>query len=94
MFTLKLYKGRNGQLVTRIMAVDHVQTMTIGPNDRLLELWAFEGREPSAYESVYIGDVDPNMDAVTEDNHWGWGLLENWEGNTTQHFRPAGYGLV
>ncbi len=96
MFTLKLFKSVNGQLVTRAMAVHHVQTMTCGDTGRLLELWAFRGQEPAAYDTYYIGDAEPGMNAVDDiavhGNHYGWGLLENWEGNTSEHYRPAGYG--
>ena len=97
MFTLKLFRSRNGQLVTRVIACDHVQTMTIGETGRIIELWAFHGPEPSGYDCYYIGEAEPGMSAVDDiahhGNHYGWGLLENWEGNTSQHFRPAGYGL-
>lgn len=92
MFTLKLFRSRNGQLVTRVLAVDHVQTMTIGREGRTLEVWAFHGPEPSGYDAFFIGDREPHMDALNDENHWGWGLLENWEGNTSEHYRPASYG--
>lgn len=94
MFTLKLFRSRNGQLVTKVVAVHHVQTMEIGKTGRMLELWAFHGQEPSTYDAYFIGEPDPGMDAVNDENHWGWGLLENWEGNTSEHYRPAGYGHV
>ena len=104
MFTLKLYKrlgdltsegGPPSQLVTKIMAVDNVQVMEIGLKGRLLELWAFHHPLPSTYDVFYIGETEPGM--VTHDDwhsqqNWGWGLLENERGSTTQHFRPASYG--
>lgn len=92
MFALKLFRSRNGQLVTRVVAVDHLQTMTIGKSGRMIEIWAFQASEPSAYDVYYIGEADPDMNAPNDTNHWGWALLENWEGNTSEHFRPAGYG--
>lgn len=94
MFTLKLFRSRNGQLVTKVLAAHHVQTMTIGEAGRMIELWAFQGPEPSAYEAFYIGEAEPGMNALDDSNHFGWGLLENWEGNTSEHYRPAGYGHI
>ena len=32
------------------------------------------------------------MTAITDDNHWEWGLLENAQGKTTEHYRPYTYG--
>lgn len=103
-FTLKLFKGQNGQLVTDISSVDRVQTMDIGTTGRMIELWAFKRAprppfhpeqppEVGGYDVYYIGDREPQMDAVNETNHWQWGLLENEAGRTTQHFRPASYGI-
>lgn len=93
MFTLKLYKRNGTQIVQKILSVDHVQVMSIGQNGRMLELWAFERKEPSEYYGFYIGEREEGMDAIGEDNHWGWGLLENAAGKTTEHFRPASYGI-
>ena len=45
------------------------------------------------YEVYYIGEPELGMDAINGDNNFGWGLLENSDGRTTQHFRPAGYGI-
>lgn len=94
MFTLKLFKSVGGELITRAVAVHHVETQTCGKG--LLSIWAFHGPEPSAYDSYYIGEAGPDATAVDDiahpGNHWGWGLLENWEGNTSEHYRPAGYG--
>jgi hypothetical protein len=96
MFTLKLFRRKNGQLVTRIVAVHHVQVMEIGTNKKMLEIWAFhsaagDGRLRGDYDCYYVGEKEPDMDAANDDVLFGWGLLENWEGNTTQHFRPASY---
>jgi len=92
MFTLKLYRVPNGQLVTRVQAVHHVQTMEIGKSGRIIEVWAFHGPEPSTYDAYFIGEKEDGMDALNDDNHFHWALLENSDGNTTEHFRPAGYG--
>lgn len=70
---------------------------------RGLELWAFEGPGPSPYQSFLIGDrtkheyteVDANQHGIVlrpANDWWGWGLLENENGRTTEHFRPASYG--
>lgn len=95
MFTLKLFRRTNGlgsQLVTSITQVDHVQVMEIGTSGRMIELWAFAFEGPSTYESYFIGEKEDGMDSVNEYNNWGWGLLENANGVTSQHFRPASYG--
>jgi hypothetical protein len=96
MFTLKLfYRKENGDLVTSILPCHHVQVrefkdVDAGTSDcKAMELWAFDGPEPSPYKSFLIGEII----ADRRNGGWyGWGLLENWEGNTTQHFRPASYG--
>ena len=92
MFTLKLFRRTNGQLITKVLAVDHVQTMEIGRDKKTLEIWAFKTPSGDGYEAYFVGEREKNMTALNEANHFGWGLLENWEGNTTQHFRPASYG--
>jgi hypothetical protein len=92
MFTLKLFKRVNGQTITRTLAVHHVQTMEIGVNRRTMEIWAFKDEEPSPYVVYYVGEREPEMNALTWANHWGWALLENGQGNTTEHYRPAGHG--
>lgn len=93
MFTLKLYRSENGQRVTHIQECHNVQVMQIGASESMLELWALKGARPADYDTFYIGDPDPGMDALTQQNHYQWGLLENAAGKTTEHFRPAGYGL-
>lgn len=105
MFTLKLYRrlphleGRQ-EKVTRVVQAHHVQVQEIGKTGCALELWAFDGPEPSDYTSYYIGEPEPGMDAFGKPTHldhgdhswWGWGLLENSQGKTTEHYRPASYG--
>lgn len=98
MFTLKLYKrlgpGPGVDVISHVMAVDHVQTRKCG--DHALQIWAFHAPAPSHYDTFYVGDFGPESDAVDDininGNHYGWGLLENWEGNTSEHYRPASYG--
>lgn len=98
MFTLKLFKRLGpapGQdIVTRVVAVHHVQTRKFA--ELGLEIWAFHGPEPSGYDTYYVGEFGPDADAVDNinhfGNHFGWGLLENWEGNTSEHYRPTSYG--
>lgn len=104
MFTLKLYRtAKNGspQRITQIVAAHHVTCMSIGERGHALELWAFDGPKPSTYTTYYIGDPEPGMEAYDRENAhletgdgswWGWGLLENWEGNTSEHYRPGAYG--
>ena len=98
MFTLKLYYRReDGNLVTKISTYHHVEARAFGAeNAKAIELWAFHGPEPSHYDSFLIGDMkaqpnreDPNF---ISEGWFGWGLLENAAGKTTEHFRPASYG--
>jgi hypothetical protein len=99
MFTLKLfYRKDDGGLVTKILPCHHVEAREFGKGDaKAIELWVFDGPEPQGkYDSYLIGNMeaqpgreDPNF---ISSGWFGWGLLENWEGNTTQHFRPASYG--
>lgn len=106
MFTLKLYRrlpavdGR-AEKQTKVICAHHVQVIEIGSKGRALEIWAFDDREPSPYEGYYIGEPEEGMDAFGRPglhlesgpySWWGWGLLENWEGNTSEHYRPASYG--
>lgn len=51
--------------------------------------------------TYYVGEPQTGMQAFGRDDlhldtepgsWWGWGLLENWEGNTSEHYRPASYG--
>lgn len=92
MFTLKLYRRRNGQLVTRIIAVHHITAMVIGTKQKTIEIWAHRTAQGGDYDAFFVGEREAGMTALTDENHFGWGLLENWEGNTTEHFRPASYG--
>lgn len=104
MFTLKLFRSHPGvRLTTKVVAAHHVVSMTIGSRDAAMELWVFHGPEPSAYDVYYIGETEPGMEAHDQEGRhleiganswWGWGLLENWEGNTSEHYRPAGYGHI
>lgn len=92
MFTLKLYRSRNGQLVTKFLTVDHVTSMTIGENKRTLEIWAHMTPQGGDCQPIFVGAHEPQMDGVPAEEFWGWGLLENAQGKTTEHFRPSSYG--
>lgn len=102
MFTLKFFKRTpTGQKITKIVPVHHVQVMTIGEKNQVIEIWAFHAPEPSTYDTYFVGVPEEGMigyqDVKSKSLHlnndwWGWGLLENWEGNTSEHFRPASYG--
>lgn len=103
MFTLKLYRRRGPdtkQKMRKVVAVNRVVVLEIGEKGQALEMWAFTG-PGNEYEHYYIGEPEPGMDAfgkldlhmgIEPNSWWGWGLLENWEGNTSEHYRPAGYG--
>lgn len=104
MFTLKLYRRKGPdsvQKTTMVMTVDHVVAHEIGEKKKALELHAFNGPQPSGYNIFYVGEPEEGMDAFGKPLHldigdqswWGWGLLENAAGNTTEHYRPGSYGL-
>jgi hypothetical protein len=94
MFTLKLYKhypeGPRARICTTILAVHSVQALDIA--EETMEVRAFKLATPQHYDSFYIGKREPEMTAITDDNHWEWGLLENASGKTTEHFRPYSWG--
>ena len=104
MFTLKLYRRKGPettQKMHKVIPVHRAVILDIGEKGQALELWAFKSDQNNDYESYYIGKPEEGMDAFgKEDLHmgiepyswWGWGLLENWEGNTTEHYRPHNYG--
>jgi hypothetical protein len=103
MFTLKLYRRTapiDGRKMHKVIAVRQVMVAEIGKTGHALELWAFTD-EKGNYETYYVGEPEPGMEAHgRNDLHldyapgswWGWGLLENWEGNTSEHYRPSNYG--
>ncbi len=98
MFTLKLFRRRaDHSLFTKVFTVDHVETIEIpnlkaGDPPRTLEIRAFENNVTGYYENYYVGERTAEMTALTDENHFGWGLLENSAGKTTEHFRPYTYG--
>jgi len=111
MFTLKLYRRVNPDVViTKVLSVHHVQAMSFEQEEvdrkavriytnKAIELWAFHGPEPSAYDSYLVGDREKFKPVLKhtgvlrpEDDWWGWGLLENEAGRTTEHYRPANFG--
>lgn len=103
MFTLKLYrrKGPNSSHKThKVITVHEVVVHEIGTKGQALELHAIYG-EPSNYDIYYVGQPEEGMDAFGRDDlhmdmspgsWWGWGLLENADGKTSEHYRPASYG--
>lgn len=94
MFTLKMFKrvGSDRLIYTKTVTIDHVETSEIGKET--IELRAFYTRQDRGmnYDQFYIGHRETDMSALNDDNHWEWGLLENWEGNTSTHYRPYTYG--
>jgi len=111
MFTLKLFRRVNGQLVIKILAVDHIHSIDImddtegtpdqHPATDMIELKAYFGTNECDYKTFFIGYLTDEQRVGrtlidwhgSEDNSvWGWAVLENQAGNTTQHFRPASYG--
>lgn len=104
MFTLKLYRrnpGKDAAKVCKTVAIDRIIVMEIGKNHRALELQTYPADKGNNYETYYVGEPEEGMEAFGKDDlhldsgpnsWWGWGLLENWEGNTSEHYRPASYG--
>ena len=101
MFTLKLYRRVNPEMVvTKIVPCHHVETLSFQHGeDKAISLRAFDGPEPSSYLEFNIGDAekhrtpeDKKISPDTPDWWFGWGLLENEAGRTTEHFRPAFWG--
>lgn len=100
MFTLKLFhRKEDGSLVTRIEACASIEAHEFSSAEyKAVELWVFDGspNQNQTYRSYLIGDekAQPNREdpSFRSEGWYGWALLENWEGNTTQHFRPASYG--
>ena len=108
MFTLKLFRrhphveGIPNTKMHMVMVVDHVVVSEIGNQDRdekALEIQTFQA--DGSYDTYYVGVPDVGMDAYGKDDlhlgsgpysWWGWGLLENSAGKTTEHYRPASYG--
>jgi hypothetical protein len=99
MFTLKLYKRNDDhpqavrfdkRIATRVLSVNNVESIQL--TDTLIELRAFKAPQPAEYDTFYIGERTVEMTAINNDNHWGWGLLENAAGKTTEHYRPHNYG--
>jgi hypothetical protein len=85
------------------MSFEHIDPDDIDAvKHKALELWAYDGPEPGPYLSFLIGERekhglssearDAGIVLRPEHDWWGWGLLENESGRTTEHFRPAGYG--
>ena len=73
--------------------------MEIGSKRQMIEIHAVPPGSVGGgdYEIYFVGAAEEGMSSIDRDgwnmnSQWGWGLLENWEGNTTQHFRPASYG--
>jgi hypothetical protein len=83
--------------VTHIESCHHVEAREFGEgNAKAIELWVFDGPAPSHYRSFLIGDekAQPNREDPNyiSEGWWGWGLLENEAGKTSEHYRPASYG--
>lgn len=93
MFTLKLFthaRDDSRRIITRFLEVERIDAVQIGRHT--LEIRAYKVADHDyPYKGFYVGKREPEMTAITDDNHWEWGLLENAAGKTTQHFRPYTY---
>lgn len=104
MFTLKLYRRMGAASIKKmhkVILAHRVIVAEIGETGHALEVWAFTD-EKGNYETYYVGEPEVGMDAYGRDDlhldyapgsWWGWGLLENSEGRTSEHYRPASYGI-
>lgn len=102
MFVLKLFRRRNGQLVCRTLEVTEIISMDCGNHEKLLEIEAYRGK--AEHDTFFIGkdpypedESRPPTDIIDRYGSWnmslwGWGLLENSDGKTTEHYRPHSYG--
>jgi len=103
MFTLKLFRRALGEvamgneITTKIVEVHHIDTVEI--EDHMIQISAFDALRDPLYQTYFVGEPKSRAESTaidfhgTEDcSHWGWAVLENAAGNTTQHFRPASYG--
>jgi hypothetical protein len=104
MFTLKLYRRScpsSALKMHKVMAAHRVVVMEIGEACHALELQVFPSENNNVYETYYVGEPEKGMEAYGRDDlhlssephsWWGWGLLENMKGATSEHYRPASYG--
>lgn len=107
MFTLKLYRRVNDQKVSLVIGTHHVVAMELPSvkdkegNICLLELRVYHSASPLDCDSYFVGDASSVLGVPNSiiddrgDGHnslWGWGLLENAAGKTSEHYRPASYG--
>lgn len=106
MFTLKLYRRprdengndmSTGNLETLIMLCDRVFVQELGDRDQYgrrttLQIVAFRNKDDDLdSKEFYVGERHTWL-AEMGTPHYGWALLENMAGKTTQHFRPHSYG--
>jgi hypothetical protein len=90
------------QVMHMVLPVHHVTVHEIGQKGQAIEIHTFSGESSATYGNVYyVGAPEEGMDAYGREglhlengshSWWGWGLLENWEGNTSEHYRPHSYG--
>lgn len=102
MFTLKLYriKGPGSvHIMHKVITVREVVVHQIGTKGQALEIHAVYD-ELGNYDIWYVGVPEEGMDAfgrndlhldMSPGSWWGWGLLENADGKTSEFYRPAGY---
>jgi hypothetical protein len=93
MFTLKLFRSEEGITRTKIVSVHHVETETIGPDKKTIRIMAYNSSNGGDYRDYYVGEYKEEYDAIDKRDHYGWGLLENLSGRTSEHFRPHNYGF-
>ena len=97
MFTLKLYRRHpehhelgGTPWITEVIEAPRVSVMKIGESTCCVRVLEDDGRWRR--DDIYVGKREPDMDAITDDNHYDWALVENQQGRTTEHIRPYGHG--
>ncbi len=92
MFTLKLY--RNGPLAPegKTIIIETIGLWVSECGDGMKRIQPFTKKvgvmdEDGGYEFYVGGKRTDEMSAVTSDNHYDWGVLENAQGKTTEMFR-------
>lgn len=101
MFTLKLFRRLDAhRKMHKIIEAKEVMVHDIGVKGQALELFVAID-DIGNYAIYFIGEPEEGMDGYgRNDLHldsrsgswWGWGLLENKDGKTSEHYRPASYG--
>ena len=99
MFTLKLFRRQTNNdprtlgpapVFTGIFEAPRVEIAKIA--EHTVEVRVLEDDGRWRRDSFYVGERTAEFNAIDDDNHYDWGLVENASGKTTEHIRPHSYG--